>query len=69
MSNLRNVILFIASSLDGYIARKDESLDWLFNVEGEGDNGYYAFYETVDTIIMGRTTYEWILKNEPGEFP
>lgn len=50
----RKVVLFIASSLDGYIATKDESLDWLFQVEGEGDNGISEFYETIDTIIMGK---------------
>lgn len=50
----RKVVLFIASSLDGYIATKNESLDWLFQVEGEGDNGISEFYETIDTIIMGK---------------
>lgn len=50
----RKVVLFIASSLDGYIATKDESLDWLFQVEGEGDNDISEFYETIDTIIMGK---------------
>ena len=35
----RSVILYIATSLDGYIATDDESLEWLFRVEGEGDNG------------------------------
>ncbi len=54
ISMSRKVVLFIASSLDGYIATKDESLDWLFQVEGEGDNGISEFYETIDTIIMGK---------------
>lgn len=54
MSKKRNVVLFIASSLDGYIATKDESLDWLYDVEGEGDNGYSEFYSTVDTVVMGK---------------
>jgi dihydrofolate reductase len=52
----RNVILYIAMSLDGYIATESESLAWLFRVEGEGDNGYSEFYNTVDTIILGRKT-------------
>ena len=43
----RNVILYIAMSLDGYIATEEESLAWLFRVEGEGDNGYSEFYNTV----------------------
>ncbi|MDQ0253537.1 dihydrofolate reductase [Evansella vedderi] len=66
---MRNLVLFIATSLDGYIATKDESLDWLFKVEGEGDNGYAKFYETVDTVLIGKKTYDWIMKHETGEFP
>ncbi len=69
MEMQRNVILYIATSLDGYIAKEDDSLEWLFNVEGEGDNGYETFYNTVDTIIMGRKTYEQILHLEEGNFP
>lgn len=69
MTKQRKLILFIATSLDGYIATKDESLDWLFKVEGDGDNGYSAFYEKVDTIIMGRKTYDWVMEQENGKFP
>ncbi|MFJ8248302.1 dihydrofolate reductase family protein [Peribacillus asahii] len=69
MKNNRKLVLFIAVSLDGYIAAKDDSLDWLYKVEGEGDNGYSEFYETIDTVLMGRRTYDWILKNVTGDFP
>lgn len=69
MSKKRKIILFIATSLDGYIATKNESLEWLFKVEGKGDNGYSEFYDTVDTILMGRRTYDWIIKHETGDFP
>ncbi len=65
----RKVVLFIASSLDGYIAAKDESLEWLFEVEGEGDNGFSEFYDTVDTVLMGKKTYDWVMKQEIEEFP
>ncbi|BCN30016.1 dihydrofolate reductase family protein [Anaeromicropila herbilytica] len=65
----RKLVLYIASSLDGYIATDEHNLDWLFNVEGEGDNGYSAFYETVDTILIGRITYDWIMEYEKGVFP
>ncbi|WP_010275220.1 dihydrofolate reductase family protein [Paenibacillus senegalensis] len=65
----RKVVLFIATSLDGYIAAKDESLEWLFKVEGEGDNGFAEFYGTTDTVLMGKKTYDWVKKHEPNEFP
>ncbi|HWI46812.1 MAG TPA: dihydrofolate reductase family protein [Rummeliibacillus sp.] len=65
----RKMILFIATSLDGYIATEDESLDWLFEVEGEGDNGYSEFFHRVDTVLMGRKTYDWVVQNTNGDFP
>lgn len=55
------IIVFIAASLDGFIATKDHRLDWLLEVEGEGDNGISKFYNTIDTIIMGKNTYQWIV--------
>ena len=44
MRSQRKLVLFIAASLDGYIATKSDTLDWLHKVEGEGDNGYSEFY-------------------------
>jgi dihydrofolate reductase len=62
----RKVILYIATSLDGYIAKPDDNLDFLSIVEQEGeDYGYADFINTVDTIIMGRKTYDWIMKHVP----
>ncbi len=60
---MRQVKLYIAASLDGYIARKDGSLDWLTDLPGSdgSDHGYAEFYETIDTVIMGRKTYEEVL--------
>jgi len=69
MMNPRNLVLFIATSLDGYIATEDHNLDWLFAVEGEGDNGYSKFYDSIDTILLGRITYDWIMKNEKSGWP
>lgn len=66
----RKIVVFIAASLDGYIATKENSLDWLFATEGEGDNGYGEFLDTVDTVVMGSRTYDWILKEVESEnFP
>ncbi|MGF7049581.1 dihydrofolate reductase [Paenibacillus sp. DS2015] len=56
------VVLYIAMSLDGYIARKDGSVDWLDDVEGdESDNGYGKFYDSIGTVVMGRLTYDEVL--------
>lgn len=51
--------VFIATSLDGYIARPDGGIDWLRAVERPGeDYGYQAFARSIDAIVMGRNTYE-----------
>lgn len=65
----RRLMLYIAASLDGYIATADEDLEWLLSVEGEGDNGFSEFYDTVDTILLGRKTYDWIMTHEGQNFP
>ncbi len=59
---MRKVKLFIAMSLDGYIAREDDSVDWLDSIEVSGDNGYKVFYNSVDTLIIGRRTYDWVFQ-------
>jgi dihydrofolate reductase len=51
--------LFIATSLDGYIAGPDDELSWLFT---DKDFGFEEFYSTIDTLIMGRGTYDVIRK-------
>lgn len=51
--------VFIAASLDGFIARKDGGLDWLPE-DGE-PHGYTEFMETVDAIVMGRKTFDFVL--------
>ena len=55
---MRKIILFIASSLDGYIAKNDGNVDWL---PVSGPSGYGDFYKSIDTVIMGKTTYDQIL--------
>lgn len=51
--------VFLASSLDGFIARVDGAIDWLAVVERPNeDYGIKAFYDSVDTIVMGRKTYD-----------
>ncbi|MCP9848750.1 dihydrofolate reductase family protein [Cyanobium sp. Morenito 9A2] len=57
--------VFIATSLDGCIARNDGSIDWLerinANVPAGEDCGYAEFMQTVDAIVMGRATFEKVL--------
>jgi dihydrofolate reductase len=53
---------FIATSLDGYIARPDGSIDWLTGRgEQAGDTGYDEFMSSIDTVVLGRKTYELVL--------
>lgn len=67
----RKVVLNIACSLDGYIATEEESLDWLFKVEGqeEANKGIAEFDQTVDTVVMGRKTFDWVMEELKGENP
>jgi len=60
---MRKLSLFIATSLDGYIAKPNDDLSFLKSVEKEGeDYGYAEFTATIDTIILGRKTYDYVLK-------
>ena len=62
----RKVILYIASSLDGYIAKPNDDLSFLDIVQKEGeDYGYGTFIHSVDTVIIGRKTYDWVLTQVP----
>ena len=60
---MSKTVLFIATSLDGKIARKDGSLDWLFALENPNqiDHGYADFLKSIGTTIMGKNTYKEIL--------
>lgn len=56
--------VFIATSLDGFIARKNGDLDWLPGSDGEAggeDYGFSEFFASIDTLVMGRKTYELAL--------
>ncbi len=61
---------FIATSLDGFIARPDGAIDWLPAPEPGGeDYGYHAFMDSVDAIVMGRNTYELVLTFGGWHYP
>jgi dihydrofolate reductase len=78
-------VYYCASSLDGYIAEADDSIDWLLNYEGTFEDeaaeagpmgeggGYERFYAGVGALVAGSATYEWILDHLDvaggGEWP
>ena len=63
-------IVFIARSIDGFIAGKNGELDWLHAIPNPENNdmGYHQLMEEIDAIIMGRTTFETVL-GFGGEWP
>ena len=68
------VSVFIATTLDGYIARENGTLDWLPGAESEidissenEDSGFITFMNQIDVLVMGRNTYEFVLSS--GQWP
>ena len=55
------VSVYIATSLDGFIARKNGEIDWLTGGESGQDYGYAEFISGIDHIVMGRNSYEKVL--------
>ncbi|MDM0017173.1 dihydrofolate reductase family protein [Variovorax saccharolyticus] len=67
---------YTASSLDGFIATDDHSLEWLFPLGDINDTSYPAFIQGVGALAMGSSTYEWMLRHvvkpdakDPGAWP
>lgn len=54
---------YTASSLDGFIATEDHSLEWLFQLGDINDTGYPAFFRKVGALAMGSSTYEWMYRH------
>ena len=66
---MRKLILYISCSLDGYIAKPNDDLSFLDRIQKEGeDYGYYGFTSSVDAVIVGRRTYDWVL-GQGYEYP
>lgn len=59
---------FTATSIDGFIADQDNSLDWLFQADASGDSAtgqqYQEFFDQVGALTVGATTYEWVVEHE-----
>jgi dihydrofolate reductase len=61
MVRKRKIIVYIATSADGFIARPDGSVDWLDRPSPKGNYGMGAFYKSIDTILWGRKTCDMAL--------
>jgi dihydrofolate reductase len=59
---MRKIIVYIATSADGFIARKDGAVDWLDRPRTAGDYGMGKFWRSIDTILWGRKTYDMVLR-------
>ena len=59
------VSVYIASTLDGFIARKNGELDWLPGADGETDSaedfGFHDFMDSVDVMVIGRKTFDMVI--------
>lgn len=55
---------YTATTIDGFIADSDNSLDWLFQVDSPGHESFGPFFSEVGAFAMGATTYQWILDHE-----
>lgn len=59
---MRKIIVYIAISADGFIARKDGGVDWLDRPRPKGNYGMGEFYKSIDTILLGRKTYDFVVQ-------
>jgi dihydrofolate reductase len=59
---MARILGYIATSLDGFIADREDSLDWLFRYDDMdlGEHDYRTFIKRIRTVVMGRSTYDWI---------
>ncbi len=67
MKKGRKIIVYIATSADGYIARPDGSVEWLERPRPAGNYGMSAFMRSIDAIIWGRKTYDLAMKWSRGK--
>jgi dihydrofolate reductase len=62
MTKRRKIIVYIATSADGFIARPDGGIDWLERPQPKGNYGMGEFFKSVDTILWGRKTYDKVFE-------
>jgi dihydrofolate reductase len=63
MARQRKFIVYLATSADGFIARSDGSVDWLDRPMPKGSYGMGAFYRSIDTVVIGRKTYDFAVSH------
>lgn len=68
---MTRTVYYTATSLDGFIATDDHSLDWLVSRDNDpaGSMGYDAFFADVGALVMGAATYAWLLDELEGPWP
>lgn len=61
---------YTASSLDGFIATEEHSLDWLLtqDIDEDGPMAYGAFEKTIGALAMGASTFEWVMRHDDGRW-
>lgn len=66
---MARTVFYTATSLDGYLADENDSLDWLFaqDMDHDGPLSYEKFIGGVGAVVMGRTTYEWVVQHQEAE--
>ena len=67
---MTRTVYYTATTLDGFIATEDHSLDWLLTREAdhEGPMGFQAFTKRIGALVMGASTYRWIQEHEPDDW-
>ena len=58
----RKIVVYIATSADGFIARKDGGIEWLERPRPKGNYGMGEFWKSIDTILLGRKTYDFVVQ-------
>ncbi|WP_141014491.1 dihydrofolate reductase family protein [Nocardioides sambongensis] len=68
---MTRTVFYTATTLDGFIADPDDSLDWLMrqDQDEQGPLSYQEFIAGVGALVMGSTTYEWVMRHEEGRWP
>ena len=68
---MSSTIFYSATSLDGFIADEKNSLEWLLHQDQDqaGPLNYDDFFARIGAMVMGSTTYEWVLDHEKGNWP